>query len=68
MTRQHQWVKHTITKVSTLPDPDNDNEIFVIEDPRDVESAEDEAVFGCDVCGLPMQGNTDSLCEGEPNA
>ena len=66
MTMQHQWVKHTITPVSTLPDPENDNEIFVIEDPADVEQAEDQAVYGCNICGVSMPGNTDSLCPGPP--
>lgn len=66
MTMQHHWVKHTITKVSTLPDPDNDNEIFVIEDPTDVATAEEGAVYGCDVCGVSMEGNTDTLCKGAP--
>jgi hypothetical protein len=61
---QHQWVKHTLTKVSTVPDLDDDAQIVVIEDPTDVASAEDAAVYGCNVCGMPMPGNTDTLCSG----
>jgi hypothetical protein len=63
VTVQHTWVKHTITKVSTLPDLDDDRQIVVIEDPDDVRAAEDDAVYGCDVCGIPMEGNTDTLCD-----
>ena len=61
----HQWVKHTITPISTLIDPNNEAELFIIEDPQDVQDAEDQAVFGCNICGLPMQGNTETGCEGE---
>lgn len=64
MTKHHRWVKHTITPVSTLPDPDDDAQIVVIEDAKDIEAAEENAVYGCDVCGLPLEGNTDSTCEG----
>lgn len=64
ITMQHTWVKHTITKVSTLPDLDDDRQVVVIEDPKDVEAAEEQAVYGCDVCGVTMEGNTDSLCPG----
>ncbi len=67
MTMHHQWVKHTVTPVSLLPDPDNDNEVFLIEDPQDIQLAEDQAVYGCHRCGLPMSGNTDTLCEGDPD-
>jgi hypothetical protein len=67
MTLQHHWVKHTVTNVSVLPDPDDDRQIVVIEDPDDVQNAEDEAVFGCDRCGISMPGNTDSTCPGAPN-
>lgn len=64
---QHRWVKHTITHVDTLPDPENDDEIYVIESQEDRERAEEEAVYGCDRCGLPMAGNTDTLCKGAPS-
>lgn len=66
-TMQHVWVKHTITPVSIVPDVDDDRQIVVIEDPRDIEQAEDDAVYGCDRCGKSMAGNTDSLCEGGDN-
>lgn len=63
---QHHWVKHTVTKVSLLPDLDDDRQVVAIEDPTDVKDAEDNAVYGCDVCGCTMEGNTDSLCPGPP--
>jgi hypothetical protein len=66
MLKQHTWVKHTLTKVSTLPDLDDDRQIVVIEDPNDVQAAEDNAVYGCDTCGVPLEGNSDTLCEGAP--
>lgn len=62
---QHQWVKHTVTKVSAVPDFDDEDKIVVIEDPDDVRAAEDEAVYGCNRCGIPMPGNTDTLCPKE---
>lgn len=68
MTAQHQWVKHTVTSVTTLPDLDDDNQIVVIEDPIDIASAEDRAVYGCTACGVPLEGNTDTLCEGPTDA
>jgi hypothetical protein len=67
MTLQHTWVKHTITPVSTLPDLDDDRQVVVIEDPKDAQIAEEQAVYGCDVCGVPMEGNTDTLCGGYPD-
>lgn len=67
MTMQHRWVKHTVTKVSLLPDLNDDRQVVAIEDPADVQAAEDGAVYGCDVCGVPMEGNTDSMCEGPDN-
>lgn len=59
---QHTWVKHTVTKVSALPDLDDDAKVVIVEDPDDTQKAEDQAVFGCDTCGVPMEGNTDSFC------
>lgn len=64
MVQQHKWVKHTITKVSTLPDLDDDRQFVVIEDPQDVADAEEKAVYGCDVCGVAMVGNDDTVCPG----
>lgn len=60
---QHKWVKHTITPVSALPDLDDDRQIVVIENDDDIKEAEENAVFGCDRCGVQMEGNTDSLCD-----
>lgn len=62
--QHHKWVKLTKTSVSTLPDLDEPDKVTVIEDPSDVEAAEENAVFGCDVCGVPLEGNTDTLCGG----
>lgn len=64
-TKHHVWVKHTVTPVSLVPDPENDNEVFVIESEADTKAAEEAAVYGCNNCGLPMAGNTDTLCAGE---
>lgn len=65
MTQQHQWVKLTQTDVSILPDIDEPEKVVVIEDPLDVQAAEDGAVFGCKICGVTLEGNADTLCEGE---
>lgn len=62
----HQWVKYTRTPVSLLPDPDNDNEVFAIEGITP-EQADEQAVYGCERCGVSMEGNTDTLCSGPPN-
>ena len=64
MVAQHEWVKHTITPVSVVPDLDDDNQVVVLENKQAQEDAEDSAVYGCNQCGLPMPGNTDTLCEG----
>lgn len=62
--QHHKWVKLTKTNVSTLPDLDEPDKVVVIEDPADIEAAEEGAVFGCDRCGVPLEGNTDTYCEG----
>lgn len=59
----HQWVKHTMTRVSTLPDIDEPDKVVVIEDPADIAEGEDKAVYGCNVCGVPLEGNADTLCD-----
>lgn len=64
MVAQHEWVKHTVTSVSVVPDPENDDQIVVLEDTREQSRAEEQAVYGCDRCGVPMSGNTDTLCDG----
>lgn len=64
MTGQHTWVKHTITPVSALIDDDGTPVVFV--DPDDQAISEDHAVYGCDVCGVVMDGHIGSKCEGEP--
>jgi hypothetical protein len=62
-TLQHQWVKHTITPVSTLTDTDGEPIVFV--DPDQAVIAEDHAVYGCDRCGEAMAGNHNTECKGE---
>lgn len=65
VTKQHTWVKHTITPVSTLTDGQGNPVVFV--DPDDAVIAEDHAVYGCDICGMAMAGNHHTDCEGEPS-
>jgi rubrerythrin len=60
----HKWVKHTITNVSAIPDLDEPEKVSIFEDPIDTAQGEAGAVYGCDVCGCPMEGNTDTLCPG----
>jgi hypothetical protein len=59
----HKWIKLTKTSVSTIPDIDEPEKVSVIEDPRDTVTAEENAVYGCDVCGVPLEGNADTLCD-----
>lgn len=63
---QHAWVKHTVTNISVIPDIDEEDKVTAIEDPDDVKAAEDNAVYGCNVCGVPLEGNSDTLCQGAP--
>lgn len=63
MTLQHQWVKHTVTKVSTIPDFDDEAQVVVVEDPDDIQAAEEGAVFGCNRCGVTLEGNHDTPCK-----
>ena len=62
LTQPHSWVKYTRNPVSAVPDPDNDAEVFVIEE-LTPEQAEEGAVYGCEACGVEMEGNTDTLCD-----
>jgi hypothetical protein len=62
VTTQHVWVKHTITPVSTLPDEGGEPVVFV--DPMQQDLAEQDAVYGCQVCGQPMAGNYNTNCPG----
>lgn len=61
-TKQHTWVKMTITPVHTLQDEDGEPVVFV--DPDQQEIAEDGAVYGCSVCDSPMPGNINTECPG----
>lgn len=63
LTQEHHWVKHTITPVSTLID--NEGQPIVFVDPEQQTIAEDNAVYGCDRCGVPMAGYHGSLCDPE---
>lgn len=65
MTLQyHKWVKLTKTPISLVPDIDEPDKVTAIEDPVDVQAAEEGAVYGCDLCGVPLEGNSDTLCGG----
>lgn len=63
MTMQHRWVKHTITNVTTISDPTDDTQIVVLESDEANKEAEDNAVYGCDECGVPMAGNSETECD-----
>lgn len=60
---QHTWVKHTITPVQVLPDVHGHPIRFV--DPDQQALAEEDAAYGCQVCGAPMAGNYTTECKGE---
>jgi len=60
-TKQHDWVKHTITPISVLEDKQGDPIVFV--DPDDQTEAEENAVYGCNNCGEPLAGNLHTECE-----
>jgi hypothetical protein len=61
MVREHVWVKHTITPVSVLQD--DQGEPVVLVDPDQQVISEDNAVYGCDRCGVAMVNNTNTECE-----
>lgn len=65
MTKEHHWVMHTITPVSVLQDTSGEEVVFV--DPDQKQIAEDDAVYGCDRCGVVMTGNVGSACEEGDN-
>jgi hypothetical protein len=56
MTAEHIWVKHVITPVHVLEDDQGDRVVLV--DPDQQIISEDEAVYGCDRCGVPMIEST----------
>ena len=65
ITKQHIWVKHTITPVSVISD---EGKPVVFVDPDQQTIAEDNAAYGCDVCGVPMlKIHINTECEGEPD-
>lgn len=65
MTKQHTWVKHTITAVEILEDTDGSPVVMV--DPDQQELAEEDAAYGCNVCGKSLVGNFNTECEGPNN-
>lgn len=64
-TKQHTWIKHTLTPVMVLTDDAGEPVIFV--DPDDQAISEDHAVYGCDSCGQPLVNNISTECEGDLN-
>ncbi|MCA1807231.1 MAG: hypothetical protein LC687_05210 [Actinobacteria bacterium] len=65
MTGIHNWVKHTVTQVSVISDPDEDDAVIAVSSPEQVEEAEEKAVFGCSRCGLPLNPDTSEVpCGG----
>lgn len=62
-TKQHIWVKHTITPVSVIEGEDGKPVIFV--DPDQQVIAEDSAAYGCDSCGTALYpNNMNTECKG----
>lgn len=61
-TKQHTWIKHTLTPVLILVDDEGEPVIFV--DPDQQTISEDHAVYGCDACGEPLAGNLSTECRG----
>ena len=68
-TGTHAWVKHMVIPVKVISDP-VDGGIFAIVDPEDETAAEEEAVFGCEVCDTVLSPETSEMpCPGrEDNA
>lgn len=67
MTKQHHWVKHTITPVAVLTDDDGDPVVFV--DPDQQVISEEGAAYGCDACGVPMlTSHLNTECKGDDDA
>lgn len=64
MVDTHQFVKHTMTPVSVLPDDDGAPIVFV--DPEQALMAEEAAVYGCTVCGMGADQAMHEECPGVP--
>lgn len=64
-TKQHTWVKHTITPVSVLPALGADGPPAIFVDPDDQVTSEDHAAYGCDACGVALFDNLNTECSGE---
>lgn len=64
LTAQHDWCKHVITPVEVLPDEAGLPVVLV--DPDLQASAEDNAAYGCDRCGVSMAEGWTTNCSGEP--
>lgn len=63
MLSTHHWVKYTITPVEVVPDPEDDSAVVTWDSNPDEDP--DEA-YGCDLCGVSLEGNIDTLCPGPP--
>lgn len=64
-TKQHLWVKHTITPVSVIHEGGRSKPVIFV-DPDQQIIAEDGAAYGCDVCGQPMINTTlNTECKGD---
>jgi len=60
----HVWVKHTITPVHTLDN--SSGEPVIVVDPDQQVLAEENAVYGCMNCDLPLVPDTfHTECSGE---
>jgi hypothetical protein len=58
---KHTWVKHTIALVEVL---DDNGRPIVLVDPDQQALAEEDAVYGCQVCNEPLAGNFNTECKG----
>lgn len=63
MTEEHTWVKHVITPVEVIDGLNPEDPPVVLVDPDQQTISEDNAVYGCDRCGVPMAGHYGSRCE-----
>lgn len=60
--RQHQWIMHILCPVETLEDDEGDPVIIL--DPDKKQAAEQNAVYGCMACSVPMVDGFGTDCPG----
>ena len=60
----HVFVKHTITEVEVLEGIEG--EPIVVVDPGKQQLAEEDAVYGCQICDLPLSEAFGIPCPGQP--